>query len=274
MIVHPYPQGSDAWLRVRLGKITASNAEAYFAPDAKRLRLSRDKSDVSDGVKTYLLKLLTEWYTGQPQDEARSQFMQRGNEMEAEARAAYEFHEMVDVRQCGFIESPCGSFGCSVDGLVGDDGLVEIKVLGMPEHLRVFHYGTDRAYAQVQAQLLDADRAWCDRFFFNPEHYLWVDPIRTERDEEFIDALRDARNELRDRLQELQQVHLDAGFKPPKFDPKQWNERGERQYTEEDDRALGERLRAGREERDRRLAAEEVAASAKEAVDKEWEAYR
>ena len=152
--------------------------------------------------------------------------------MEDQARAAYELATMTDVVECGFIESDCGRFGCSVDGLVGDDGLVEIKCLGAREHLRVYHEGGERAYAQTQAQMLDTGRQWADRWFWHPDPRLYVPPMRTERDEDFITKLTDAREFVDARLMGLQERHLEAGFEPTPFDPAKWDKAGEPVFDE------------------------------------------
>jgi len=227
MIVHTFPQGSPAWHAVRCGKITASATERYFAPDKQALRSNRAGDDLSTGAATYLYELLAEWYFGKPADTGASQYMQRGSEMESAARAAYELETMTDVAQCGFIESDCHRFGCSVDGLVGDDGLVEIKILSAREHLRVFHEGGERAVAQCQAQMADTGRKWVDRFFWNPDARLFIPPMRTERDDTFIDKLRMARGFVADKLALLKRRHILDGFQPPTFDPSKWDADGE-----------------------------------------------
>jgi exodeoxyribonuclease (lambda-induced) len=234
MIVHPFPQGSPAWYAARCGKITASATERYFAPDKKALRKNRAGDGLAVGAVTYLYELLAEWYFGVPAESGSSQFMRRGNAMEAQARAAYEFATMIDVRECGFIESDSGPYGSSVDGLAGDDGLVEIKVLSAREHLRVFHEGGDRAVAQAQAQMADTGRKWVDRFFWNPRPELYIAPMRTERDDDFIEKLSAARTEIARKLDALQQRHLVNGFEPPKFDPSKWDKNGERAFDAEE----------------------------------------
>ncbi|MHC4407275.1 MAG: lambda exonuclease family protein [Planctomycetota bacterium] len=237
MIVHPFPQGSPAWHAARCGKITASAVERYFAPDKRALRMNRAGTGLSTGATTYLYELLAEWYFGVPADSGSSQFMRRGSAMEALARAAYELATMADVEECGFIESDCHQFGASVDGLVGEDGIVEIKVLGTREHLRVYHEGGERAYAQTQAQMADTGRKWADRFFWHPDPRLFVPPMRTERDEDFIVKLVGARTEVARRLDALQQRHIEAGFEPTTFDPSKWDASGEPVFDAEESAA-------------------------------------
>jgi len=227
MIVHHFPQGSPAWRAARCGKITASAAERYFAPDKQALRTNRAGDGLSVGAMTYVYELLAEWYFGVPADSGSSQFMRRGSAMEAQARAAYELATMTDVTECGFIEADGGRFGCSVDGLVGEYGLVEIKILSAREHLRVYHEGAERAYAQAQAQMVDTGRHWVDRFFWHPDPKLYIPPMRTEWDGKFIGKLAEARLAVSDALWSLQCRHLAEGFQPPTFDPSKWDADGE-----------------------------------------------
>jgi exodeoxyribonuclease (lambda-induced) len=227
MIVHPFPQGSPAWHAARCGKITASATERFFNPNKRTLRANKAGDGLSTGTITYLYELLAEWYFGVPHDGGPTGFMQRGIGMEPLARAAYELATMADVVECGFIESDCHRFGSSVDGLVGDDGIVEIKVLGSREHLRTYHEGGERAYAQTQAQMADTGRAWADRFFWHPDPRVYVAPMRTERDEDFVAKLVGARTEVARRLDALQRRHLANGFEPTQFDPAKWDKDGE-----------------------------------------------
>jgi len=244
MIVHSFPQGSPAWHAARCGKITASAAERYFAPDKQTLRTNRAGDGLSVGSMTYVYELLAEWYFGVPADSGSSQFMRRGSAMETQARAAYELATMSDVTECGFIESDCHRYGCSVDGLVGEPGLVEIKILSAKEHLRVYHEGTERAVAQAQAQMLETGSEWVDRFFWHPDPKLYIPPMRTERDEEFIAKLRDARSTVHVELWALQCRHLAEGFNPPTFDPSAWDADGEPVFDAEASAARIERLEA------------------------------
>lgn len=232
MIVHQFPQGSPAWHAARCGKITASATERYFAPNKRALRMNKAGDGLSVGAMTYLYELLAEWYFGAPADSGSTQFMQRGTTLEAQARAAYELETMTDVAECGFIESDCHRFGSSVDGLAGDDGLVEIKILSSREHLRVFHEGGERAYAQVQAQMADTGRQWADRYFWHPDARLRIPPMRTERDEDFIEKLVVARDTFAVQLESLQQRHVRAGFEPTEFDPSKWEADGEPAFDE------------------------------------------
>jgi len=170
MIHYDYPQGSDAWLRLRCGIPTASKAELWYNANKGELRTARGNDDcLAQGAETYAMELLAEWMTGYPQDDAgQSQYMGRGSDMEIEARAAYELQTGSEVKTAGFHTLDDGSFGCSIDGLVGDDGLVEIKCFGLKEQLRAFIFGTDRAWLQIQCQLFVTGREWCDRWLYNP----------------------------------------------------------------------------------------------------------
>ena len=185
-------QGSAEWALVRLGRPTASQADKLITP--KTLKPSAS-------AIPYRNMVLAEWLLGYPLDSARSAFMERGVELEAEARAYYELETGEEVRQVGFLLRDDGRFGGSPDGLVGADGILEIKnpslavhvgYLLNPEALEAEYRG------QCQALLYLSDRAYVDL-----EAYSTVLPSvlrRVERDEEYIAAFDRALSEFLDDL--------------------------------------------------------------------------
>ena len=174
-------QGSEEWRLARLGGVTTSQFHRLITPKTR-------KPSASAGG--YLRELVAEWMLGAPLDDGDSLWMQRGSEMETEARAWYEFQNDVDVRQVGFCLRDDGKVGCSPDGLVGEDGLLEIKVPSAAVHVGYMlapETLADEFRCQVEGQLWVCERQWCDLVSFNPE----IPPalIRCERDESFIEAL-------------------------------------------------------------------------------------
>src|SRR5690606_15606549 len=150
-------QGSPEWLQARLGIPTASQADRILTPSRlKPAAASRD----------YLYQLLAEWIVGHPIEWGQaSPWADRGREMEAEARAAYEIVMGVDVQMVGLILTDDGLFGGSPDGLVGDDGGVEIKCPGIHTHIGYLldpDSLVDRYRGQVRALLWLAGREWRD----------------------------------------------------------------------------------------------------------------
>lgn len=156
MIIHKdLQQGTDEWLKVRLGKFTASKASA-IASNGK-------------GLTTLIWEKVDEIIAGEIKQSFKNADMERGNELEPRARIAYEFETMNAVEQVGFIELD-KYVGCSPDGLVGKDGLVEIKC---PTNRVFYEYMTsgkiDTGYMwQMQMQLLVSGRDWVDYVVFNP----------------------------------------------------------------------------------------------------------
>ncbi len=99
---------------------------------------------------------------------------ERGKELEAEAIAKYEFLTGETVERIGFCTTDDGRFGASPDGLVGDHGLVEIKVLKAENHAAAIlyyrkHKKVPTEYVQqTQGQMMVTGRRWADSVFYNP----------------------------------------------------------------------------------------------------------
>lgn len=155
-------QGTAEWRALRLGKLTASRLADATA---------RTKTGWGASRANYIAELLVERLTGVPTEGYVNAAMQRGTELEPEARVAYEFYSGVTVEQCGFIDHPViGMTGASPDGLVGQDGLVEIKCPNTATHLDTLLTGdVDRKYqTQMQWQMACTKRAWCDFVSYDP----------------------------------------------------------------------------------------------------------
>jgi hypothetical protein len=165
--VHYCEQGTTAWLEARKGIPTASEFHQIVTP--KKLAASGTFTD-------YLYDLLAERIMGRPRmSELMVRSVIRGKELEPAARSYYEFSRNVTVEQVGFITNDEGTVGASPDGLVGDDGLLEIKCPS-DEGLHVRHMLTERGQSleekyglQLQGQLWIAEREWVDVVSFHPE---------------------------------------------------------------------------------------------------------
>lgn len=175
-------QGSPEWLRARLGIPTASQVDRLLTPA---------KLKISSQATLYRNQLLAEWLCGYPIDwGGQSAFMERGTDMEPEARAFYELQRDVEAQTVGFVLRDDGLFGGSPDSLVGKDGGLEIKCPALHTHVG---YLLDPAAleaeyrGQVQAYLYLTGRAWWDLIAYNPELPAVV--RRIERDEAYIAAL-------------------------------------------------------------------------------------
>ena len=181
MIIHNVEQGTDEWLNLRKGVATASNFSKIITSTGKE----------STAIDKYAFELATDSLLTKIEAGYSNANMQRGNELEPLARQTYQEETFNLVEQCGFITSDCGNFGYSPDGLIGDDGLIEIKCPLATNH---FNYIIDKKcptayYSQVQGGLFITGRKWCDFVSYHPDFTQPLFIFRVERDEEFITQL-------------------------------------------------------------------------------------
>lgn len=155
-------QGTDEWKHIRLGKVTASGVADVLA---------KTKSGVSASRGNYLIKLALQRVTGEIEDGFTSDAMAWGIDNEAQARVAYEIKSGNFVDQVAFVDHPTIAwFGASPDGLVNNDGLVEIKCPNSATHWSYIKAGEPpmKYYIQMQAQMACTNREWCDFVSFDP----------------------------------------------------------------------------------------------------------
>lgn len=191
MIIMDVVQGTTEWLEARLGIPTASQFSRILTAKTRKLSASADK---------YLCELVAERLLGRQVNDASTDFMLRGSEMEAEAVEAYEFEHDCETVKVGFVLDDSRRWGCSPDRLVGEDGLLEIKCPGAVGHVAALLGMQDEEhFAQVQGQLWVTGRKWCDLSFYNPAMPCRV--VRVERDEDYIAALAAAVPAFCDRLE-------------------------------------------------------------------------
>lgn len=154
MQFHDVEQNTDAWYELRLGKATASNFACFMANYGKAF---------GDPAIRYALKIALERATGRRAEYSFSnEHMERGHEQEPVARMLYEAENFVDVSNGGFFD--CGDYGDSPDGLVGSDGVVEIKSVIAPTHYATLRRGSfDPSYRwQLVGHLECTGRQWVD----------------------------------------------------------------------------------------------------------------
>ena len=175
-------QGTEEWFSVRLGKVTASRAA-----DVMTKKGSAARANLS-------AQLVLERLTNTKGESFSSAAMQWGVDQEPFARAAYEAHSGVWVDTVGFVQHPTiERAGASPDGLVGHDGLVEIKCPNTATMIETLLTGkVPSNYAtQMQMQMACTGRAWCDYAVFDSrmpvKAQLFVK--RVQRDQKFIDDL-------------------------------------------------------------------------------------
>ena len=160
-------QRTDEWFAARLGKVTASRVSDVMA---------RTKSGYAATRKNYMMQLLCERLTGNREEFYVNAAMQRGVDLEPIAQAQYEVTEGVIVIETGLVDHPrIEGFAASPDGLVGEDGLLEIKCPNTAQHVEFLKTGKiDKKYQwQMLAQMACTQRHWCDFVSFDdrlPEH--------------------------------------------------------------------------------------------------------
>lgn len=153
-------QGSQAWLDARVGVLTASNFDKLITPKTQKPSASMDQ---------YVYDVLAEIVMGRSLDDASSGYMQRGTDMEREARAWYEFETDTEIEEVGFLLRDDRRVGCSPDGLVGDDGGLEIKCPSAGVHVSyLLGDAYEKYYCQVQGGLWITGRKWWDFVSYCP----------------------------------------------------------------------------------------------------------
>lgn len=179
-------QETEAWMLARAGNFTASRAADLMA---------RTKSGPSASRANLIATLAVERITGECVQTYTNAAMQRGTELEAEARDAYSFERAVTVTETGYVAHPeLPHVGASPDGLIDDDGLLEIKCpASMQKHLEALRTGAhaDEYRWQLQHQLMVTGRQWVDAVSYDPRFPdgLQLAIVRVHRDEKAIKEL-------------------------------------------------------------------------------------
>lgn len=158
---HDVQQNTEEWEDLRLGKATASNFSKFMA---------KESGAFADPAKRYALKLALERLTGRRAEFSfRNDDMDRGHELEPLARMLYEEMTFTTVTNGGFFD--CGEYGDSPDGLVDDDGVIEIKSVTAAVHYDNIRRGDfDPTYRWQLAGHLDCSgRQWVDFISYCPE---------------------------------------------------------------------------------------------------------
>ena len=181
MQVYNFPQRSEEWYNVRLAKFTGSDFHTFMGNSETKKRL--------------LLEKTAEKITGKSeQREISNADIERGKALEDIARLNYELETGNNVEEVGFIEES-EYVGCSPDGLVGDDGMIEIKCPKSSVFLK--HLLEDSIepvyYTQMQFNLMVSGRKWCDFIKYNENFTLYVKRIMA--DEEYQKKIREKLDE-------------------------------------------------------------------------------
>lgn len=188
---HFCDQGSVEWLKLRAGKVTASEAKSLVTP--------KWKVRTGDMVQTLLATKLAEAWLGGPLPGFTSWATEQGKLLEESAVPAYEFITGKTVEKVGFIESDCGRIGCSPDGMLPDCGL-EIKSLQPVHHVSCLIDGClpDDYSAQVHFSMLVTGLDQWLLFLYHRRFPHMT--ITVNRDKELIETLQEALVEFYDRF--------------------------------------------------------------------------
>lgn len=181
---HNVTQGEGDWLKVRLGKVTASEAGAILTPEFK--------ARTGEGVQTYLCQKLAETWRGTPLPGFHSWETEQGQLLEDEARKWFAFATEHKMRNVGFIEHDDGRCGCSPDALLDADGGLELKCPQDVNHVRYLIEGRlPKDYTvQVHFSMYVTGRKWWQFVSYRrkmPQFVIWV-----ERDEEICGKIAEA----------------------------------------------------------------------------------
>jgi len=194
MIYHDIDQNSEEWDALRLGKFTASTFTDLFM------------AKTTAGYKKVIRKVVFERLTGESPESFKSEYMERGHEMEVQAKEAYELYSFNEVKNGGFFELN-EWIGASPDGLIGEDGQIEIK---SPAYNTFIDYilsdkvPTEYTY-QIQGQLYVTGRKWSDFVAYHPSLPLIIkrvypDPIIIEQIKTVLDI---AINEAKEMIEKI-----------------------------------------------------------------------
>jgi YqaJ-like viral recombinase domain len=173
-------QRSQPWYEARLGLVTASNFQCLMAT----------KTEERKGRTSLLRKLAAEIITGEAAPDYDNADLRRGREQEDDARRAYELVTDAEVRRVGIgISDEHGGCGASPDGLIGDDGGLELKSMRPDLLIGVLSKGEvpSEHVAQVQGNMMVFGRAWWSICIFAPRMPLFI--RRVHRDAEYCARL-------------------------------------------------------------------------------------
>lgn len=203
-------QRSEEWFAERLGKVTASRIADVTA---------KTKTGWGAGRKNYMAELVAERLTGARSEGFTNAAMQWGTDMEPEARIAYEFYRDATVQDVGFVPHPTiAESGASPDGLVGEDGLVEIKCPSTATHIDTLlgNEIPEKYLLQMHFQMACTGRKWCDFVSYDPRmpESMRMFIKRIERDESVISAMEkvvvDFLNEVAAKVADLSKLYSEA----------------------------------------------------------------
>ncbi len=198
MIVYNDPQGSEAWLEARRGAVTGSrfkDARDYKKLTAADAKAGKKRGEPSDKLLGYAMDLARERFGGTVPPVFVNGAMRTGTQEEPFGRMEYEADTGNMVIEAGFITTDDGRFGVSVDGMVGDDGLIEIKTMVSSKTLfkAIVDGDTSEYIDQCNGAMWLLGRQWVDLVLWAPDIAdaggKGLHIVRIERNDDVINEL-------------------------------------------------------------------------------------
>lgn len=188
-------QNTAEWLEVRKGKMTASKATAI--------------GNNGKGLESYIIELMAEYYSTSQEEHFSNKHTDRGHELEPIARGIYEFERDVTVEQVGFVQRDEFT-GCSPDGLVEKDGIIQIKCVDDTKYFKFILNGESEIDSghiwQCQMELLVTERKWCDLVMYNPNYKKSILVYRILPDKEKFKALEDGLKKGKEKILAIKKI--------------------------------------------------------------------
>ena len=192
MKIHKIEQQSPEWFEIKKGKMSASHAQAI--------------GNCGKGLETYILDLMAELHSSAEKEIYTNGDMERGIELEPVAREMYELENSAKIEQVGFIEIDDYT-GCSPDGLIGEDGGIEIKCQDDKNHFKMILNGEkeiDSKYIwQIQMCLFLTNRKWWDYVSYNPNYKKSLLVFRIYPDKKMFESLKKGIEIGKNRIKEI-----------------------------------------------------------------------
>lgn len=198
-------QGTPEWHEARLGIPTASEFKKIITPGG----------DASKSSDDYANSLIAEMIAGECDDSfVGTKWTERGKLLESDAVGMYEQTTGVTTEAVGFCTDDARTMGCSPDRLVGEDGLLELKVLSPKNHIdTALHEKIDREhYPQLQGQLYVTNRKWVDIMSYHPK--ILPVTIRVYRDNDYLFKMANYLAKFNILLKEKKFILIKKGFMP------------------------------------------------------------
>lgn len=218
MKIHEATQGSMEWLQARAGVITASELHNVLTTDFE--------ARTGQMPRSYLARKLAEKWLGAPLAGFSSLDMDFGNILEDEAIPWFTFEHGVPIQRVGLITNDEGTIGCSPDGLIGEDGGLELKAPRADTHIGYLLAGKvpTEYIVQVHAAMYVTGRKWWNFVSYHRRMPNLV--LRVERDEEIIEKMDEALGEFLERFNEGWKRLVEInGSEPKRYAPKAQAER-------------------------------------------------